>query len=258
METTKSYIICANPRSGSTLLCRLLSETGVAGNPASYFHMPELAAWIRALNVSVPPGASQSETVCAIIAAALKEGSGGTDVFGLRLMRKSFDFLMRQIDVLYPDLPSDAARFDAVFAQPRYIHLTRGDKVSQAVSLVMAEQTGLWHKAPDGSEIERTAPPKDPIYNGDEIGKNVDELVAYDREWLRWFMHEGIDPILVTYEELAMNPTGTLRRILKELGLNDQVAEDVRPSVAKLADETSRNWVERFRKERGLGRGDTA
>src|ERR1051325_5938804 len=28
-----SYFICATPRSGSTLLCELLSLTGVAGNP---------------------------------------------------------------------------------------------------------------------------------------------------------------------------------------------------------------------------------
>ena len=33
-----SYLICATPRSGSTLLCGLLESSGVAGHPASYFN----------------------------------------------------------------------------------------------------------------------------------------------------------------------------------------------------------------------------
>src|SRR6478672_526429 len=31
------YLVCATPRSGSTLLCHLLDQTGVAGHPAEYF-----------------------------------------------------------------------------------------------------------------------------------------------------------------------------------------------------------------------------
>ncbi len=247
MEQTGSYVICANPRSGSTLLCRLLAETGVAGNPHSYFHRPEINAWAQAMNVPLPDTASEVETLSAIFEAVQEKGRGGTGVFGLRLMRKSFDFLMEQIDRLHPGLPSDAARFDAAFRQPYYIYLTRTDKVAQAVSLVMAEQTGLWHKAPDGSEIERTAPPKEPVYDADAIGKYVEELTSYDREWIQWFECEGIVPIRVTYEDLATDPSGTLRRILEELGLDGAVAMGARPSVAKLADEASRVWVERFR-----------
>src|SRR5436190_15977397 len=32
-----SYLICATPRSGSTLLCEALTNTGVAGFPKEYF-----------------------------------------------------------------------------------------------------------------------------------------------------------------------------------------------------------------------------
>src|SRR3954468_249168 len=32
-----SYLVCATPRSGSTLLCEALCNTGVAGRPAEYF-----------------------------------------------------------------------------------------------------------------------------------------------------------------------------------------------------------------------------
>src|SRR4051794_39995083 len=33
----RAYLICATPRSGSTLLCELLKATGVAGRPEEYF-----------------------------------------------------------------------------------------------------------------------------------------------------------------------------------------------------------------------------
>jgi trehalose 2-sulfotransferase len=36
-KVTKSYVVCATPRSGSTLLCALLAGTGVAGRPEEYF-----------------------------------------------------------------------------------------------------------------------------------------------------------------------------------------------------------------------------
>jgi hypothetical protein len=33
----QAYVVCATPRSGSTLLCELLKSTGVAGAPEEYF-----------------------------------------------------------------------------------------------------------------------------------------------------------------------------------------------------------------------------
>jgi LPS sulfotransferase NodH len=37
MTPLRSYLVCATPRSGSTLLCHLLDQTGIAGHPEEYF-----------------------------------------------------------------------------------------------------------------------------------------------------------------------------------------------------------------------------
>ena len=37
MSPTRSYLVCATPRSGSTLVCKALRDTGVAGRPEEYF-----------------------------------------------------------------------------------------------------------------------------------------------------------------------------------------------------------------------------
>src|SRR5580704_10381315 len=41
----QSYLICATPRTGSSLLCGLLQSTGVAGRPESYFRQPDERSW---------------------------------------------------------------------------------------------------------------------------------------------------------------------------------------------------------------------
>src|SRR5579884_3788462 len=34
-----AYLVCATPRSGSTLLCEMLRQTGVAGHPLEHFEI---------------------------------------------------------------------------------------------------------------------------------------------------------------------------------------------------------------------------
>ncbi|MEO0372779.1 MAG: Stf0 family sulfotransferase, partial [Pseudomonadota bacterium] len=39
------YIICTTPRSGSTMLCRMLAATDRMGVPDSYFRKEDLVEW---------------------------------------------------------------------------------------------------------------------------------------------------------------------------------------------------------------------
>ena len=57
-----SYALCATPRSGSTLLCDLLADTGVAGRPDSFFRPQAIAEWGgRALSARRPDRQSASK-----------------------------------------------------------------------------------------------------------------------------------------------------------------------------------------------------
>src|SRR6266576_2925028 len=51
MQPNISYIICATPRSGSSLLCEALTNTGVAGKPKEYFGAHEQIVWERMWDV---------------------------------------------------------------------------------------------------------------------------------------------------------------------------------------------------------------
>ena len=245
----ESYVICTSPRSGSTLLCDLLSKTGIAGSPASYFHLPSVSEWVNNFNLTPEASEPERNVLDAIVRAVIAEGSLDTGMFGLRLQRQSFDYFIQKLAILHPGLSNDTQRFHKAFGRTAFLHLTRRDKLEQAVSYVRAEQTGLWHMAPDGTEVERLSPPQVPTYDRDRIGACFEEMKAYDREWERWFATEKIDPFRVQYESLSANPTKTLKNILDYLGLDCGATTDVESGVTKMADKTSQGWVARFRSE---------
>lgn len=252
MAQYDSYVICTSPRSGSTLLCKLLAATGVAGNPESYFHRLSVEDWLEDLGLQAEAGASERDVLDAIFKAAIAEGSLATGMFGLRLQRHSSDFLTRKLAVLHPGEPNDARRFRAAFGRTLFVHLTRRDKIEQAVSYVRAEQTGLWHAAPDGTELERLSPHREPFYDADVIRTCLKMMTDYDRDWEDWFRKEEIAPLRITYDALSMDPLGTVRQILGELGLDRDAANGITPGVRKLADGTSQDWAARFRSEFGM------
>lgn len=250
MAPFRSYVICTSPRSGSTLLCKLLTATGIAGNPDSYFHTPSIDDWLRKFDLTAEETASEQEVLSSLFTAAQARGSAGTGIFGLRLQRDSFDFFTQQAGRLNPGLSNDAARFQAAFGKTLFIHLTRTDKIDQAISFVKATRSGLWHRASDGTELERLSPPQEPDYDAAEIARKLSELTALDEEWEAWFTKEEIAPLRITYDEVSVDPIGTLARVLKALRLDPAAAKGVEPATAKLADATSMNWKERFLAER--------
>ncbi|NRG18139.1 sulfotransferase [Rhizobiales bacterium] len=244
-----SYVICTSPRSGSTLLCNLLAATGISGNPDSYFHSGSISDWLVCFNLKPETSASERDTLAAIFKAAIAKGSLDTGMFGLRLQRHSFDFFTRKLAVLHPEAGGDSERFEYAFGRTLFIHLTRLDKIRQAVSYVRAEQTGLWHVAPDGTELERLPSSNAPSYCAEDIKKCFDRFTTFDLDWKAWFDAQGIEPLRITYEKFSSDPIEVLREILDHLGLDRKAANGVIPGVAKLADEVNEDWAARFRME---------
>ncbi|WP_051329327.1 Stf0 family sulfotransferase [Geminicoccus roseus] len=252
MTSCASYMICTSPRSGSTLLCRMLAATAVAGAPASLFFRPSLQDWMTRLGVDPGTAATEPELVAVILRAAIRKGRSGTPIFGLRQQRLGFDFLLEKLATLYAAEASDRERIARAFGPTLFIHLARADKVAQAVSHLKAQQTGLWHVASDGSELERTAPHRAPDYDYGRIKDCVQTMTAYDRGWNRWFTQQGIEPVRICYDQLSESPIGTLRHLLDRLGLDRRAADRVEPELRKMADPVSRDWIARFRAEAAL------
>ncbi len=250
-----SYIICATPRTGSTLLCDLLAATKVAGNPDSFFMRDIDPVWRAELGLPAPERLGDADYATAYLEAAIRAGKGQTAVFGLRLMKENLADLLGLIDGAFPGGASDKARLESAFGPTLFIHLSRQDKLAQAISMVKAEQTGLWHIASDGSELERLGPSKEPEYDFGRIADKLAVLDRYDADWQAWFDAQGIAPLRIGYESLSANPAEAVARICQALGVPPPAAEHLRPGVAKLGDAVSLEWAQRFEADRGLKPG---
>ena len=231
-------------------MCDLLAETGVAGRPESFFRRQSIPWWAHHFNVSVAEWGVEHEFDRSYLAAVQQQGSGGTQVFGMRLMWESVGDLSKRLESLYPGQPSDSARFRLAFGPPVYVHLSREDKVAQAVSRLKAEQTGLWHVATDGTERERLKPGQAPVYDAQGLAEQLAELERHDAAWASWFARQKIQPMRITYEALSTEPQAVLGTVLSALGLDSSIAGTVGPRTAKLADSESCEWATRFRGER--------
>ena len=242
-----AYVICATPRSGSTLLCDLLRQSG-AGQPNSYLRSQDISYWARLWGVRGRNTPSDPVFNRAYLAAMIDAGRGPTEIFGLRLMWQSvseaaerFNAAIRKADLL--------TQFQQAFGSTLLIHLSRKNMEAQAVSLVRAQQTGLWHVSVDGPERERTAPPQPPVFNEGRLREAYDMLVASDLSWHNFFSQRNILPLQLWYDELAADPREIVADLLFALGHDRSRAANPSPQTAKMADHTSFDWMRQLKKE---------
>jgi trehalose 2-sulfotransferase len=242
------YIICGTPRSGSTLLCNLLRDAG-CGRPRSYFRRQSIARIAAELGVPAEHDLRSEAFAADYVEAVRRAARGRSDVSGIRVM---YENLHEMSELLVRSLPAGSGLSDPiaqVFGRPLYIHLSREDKVAQAISLFKAEYSGLWHISPDGEEIERTAPHKEPFYDGPRIAALVDSLTGDDAGWDAWFAQHELRPLRVSYEEMACKPHAALSDILSRIGMDPSTAASLPISTGKLSDRQSADWSRRFRSE---------
>lgn len=241
-----SYILCTTPRSGSTLLCKLLQATGLAGRPDSHFHQPSLAAWLQDYRLNQADYPNETAAFRAVLTAAIAAGTDKNNTFGLRLQQHSFAYLMQQIARLHPAEPTDKARLDATFYTPKYIYLLRQNTLDQAISYVIARQSGLWHRAADGSELERLSAPQPFVFDAIAIQTQIRSVQNQNIEWQHWFTSQNITPLAVSYNDLATNPPKTLARVLRHLDLDPTIASSLKPPVSKLANTLNQAWADQY------------
>lgn len=242
----RAYLICATPRSGSTMLCDLLTQTTVAGQPNSYFRPGSMASFAAQFDLPTPDGTAFSTQY---LAHAIKVAQGVGPLIGLRSMWNGMGPLQTRLGQLYPAQITDLGRLQAAFGDIRFIHLRRHDQLGQAISRVRAEQSGLWHRNQDGSVREQVGPGAQAAYDRTAIEGFVEEQRRDHAAWEGWFHSHQIDAHTMTYEALSADPQDIIGKILGILGQSQERARGLAPGTAKLADDTSRTWAERFRAE---------
>jgi trehalose 2-sulfotransferase len=263
-----SYLICSTPRTGSSLLCDALTATGVAGRPEEYFQFRARTGQPRRPQEYFEQAAD--EEIFAILGPrtrvdadeqrydpsrfpryenyltwAIREGTTPNGVFGAKVMWGYFSGFVTGLRWAIPGrLRLDLCELaPSVFPNLHMLWMTRNDKVAQAVSLWRAIQSWSWSsdQAPDHDGHLRYCYPA--------IHYLLDDIIAHEAEWQRYFGECGVRPYVVVYEQFRAAYQPTIMGILENLGVDtDGIDIDV-PTRRSQTDELSDEWIDRYRQD---------
>jgi LPS sulfotransferase NodH len=214
----------------------MLSSTGVAGHPESYFREPDLVLWAR--RFAGPVARDDTFDYRVFAEGALRAGSTPNGVFGARVMWGSLQHMVGGL-ALHWDSSSDLDVLVDALGPLHLVHVRREDVVAQAVSWARAEQTGYWQQG-DRSSTE-------PRLDLGQIDGLVQTIQEHNAAWQSWFGEQGARPYSVTYEELVADPGGIVKGILHHLNVEPPSGWRASSPHSRQADELTADWVQRYR-----------
>lgn len=279
----RSYLVCATPRSGSTLVCQTLTRTGVAGRPEEYFealrssgaprrpeeyfhgvgdrtifdHLADLSEDLD----PAPRSPHWSRTAYdRYLDWVFENGTTANGVFGAKLMwgyMEDFVSLLRNIPE-YRDVPM-ADLLLRVFPDLTFVRVVRANKIRQAVSLWKALQTASWRDeapASTGDQPENVDTPsfRDFVreqrpqlrFHYGAISHLLNQLILQEAGWDAFFEHARIKPVFVLYENFASDIEVSTRRLLEDLGIEAPEDLSLETKMKRQSDGINDDWARRY------------
>ena len=221
MTIKRTYIVCATQRSGSTLLCHLLTNTHKVGHPKEYL-LPTHNS-----KVSFDEDDYLQYVYDSLEAHASEEG-----ITGVKIMDNHFSELLERLhSSKSSDTKSDLEALCDVFPAVKFIFVTRENKLRQAISLARAEQSNQWEKH-SSSVLSNEKQRKfsiTPFY----IKSAIKRAMEREGVWKKFFRENSITPYTITYEDLVEAQSLHIQRILEFLEIPDAFKIVVTPSILK-------------------------
>ncbi len=227
--TNKFYVIGTTPRSGSNMLCDLLSSSRVMGNPSEFLNPKgSLIPLVKKYNLFDSQG---RVSLSSYLSYMIEQRSTENNCFGLKLL---FD----QLDIFI--------EYDTVkqfLKQCNFIWLVRQDVIAQAVSLYIATETDSW------KSFEQEKKSRDQVeYNEEQISYFLDLIIHQNAKWEEFFLTNQIDYLKVTYEELLQKPRQICIKICQFCGVETEHKFLIKTvKFKKQGDSLNEKFAENFR-----------
>jgi len=237
MKPRLSYTIWFSQRTGSTLLCKALEATRLAGIPNE---------WL--LNLLERP---HSKDAADHQEQLWKMGSTPNGIFGLKYSFHEPHFsqllpIFRKFPNCPPEEMNRARIWEHAFPNHRHVFMTRRNKVRLAVSWWKAIKSKEWHRL---SGVSPRSVDLSEAYSFDAIHQLYRECSMREAGIQEFFSEGNIVPLTIVYEDFIQEYEKTVRKILEFLELDTTSVQVPPPSLAWTANEVSEEWVQRFRKE---------
>jgi len=238
-----SYTIWFSQRTGSTLLCKALEATRIAGKPNEWLLPDNLFESYRL--------SSHAELQNHLWSV----GSTSNGIFGVKHSYCEPHFskiieMLRKFPTCPPHEKNRAKIWEYAFPNHRHIFMTRRNKVRLAVSWWKAIQSQEWHR-PQGT-TPRSVDRSDG-YSFDAINHLYNECSMREAGIQEFFSEGNITPLTIMYEDFIRQYEQTVGTTLEYLELDAGSVAVGPPQLTRTADAVSEEWVQRFRKERQDG-----
>jgi LPS sulfotransferase NodH len=222
MVGQRGYAICTQPRSGSNLLCQVLSSTGQLGHPLEYFNAPAR----RALGLPDFPDSPKLQ-----IEAILRLGATPNGVYGLKLFASQFAAVSARL------------RWTELLPNLHFVYLSREDLLGQAIS---------WARALQSEQYRSTQPAKRaPRYDAKLIRSRLMAIVRERAQWEAFFARTGIEPLRIVFERFLEDRAGQVAQVAGLVDVPNPIVDPSRVDLAMQRDCTTQQWKQRFRAENG-------
>jgi trehalose 2-sulfotransferase len=213
MEPYLSYTIGFSQRTGSTLLCKALESTGVAGQPAEWLHHVPTGAELYMHHGVNSPSELQTKL--------WELGSTPNRVFGLKhgITEPHFGSLIetfRQFPGCNERSCNRGKVWGNAFPNSKHIFMTRRNKVRLAVSWWKAIQTKEWHREHGTKPTDKDVRDR---YSFDAINALYIASVMREAGTQEFFTEASIVPFTVVYEDFIQRYKTTVFEILAYLGI---------------------------------------
>ncbi|MDP1932494.1 MAG: Stf0 family sulfotransferase [Gammaproteobacteria bacterium] len=215
------YCILSSPRSGSTLLGRMLYETGLAGDPQEYFNPP-------LLEIERQTTGNSELDINAFMRNMERRRTSPNGVFGMKL------HYSQMLGVFRERQPNkNMLQLLAQFS--KLIWIRRRDRLSQAISQAVALHTQVW-----SSEDSGHGKSKNINVHPFECVRALNMVAGDDFGWERLIAAAGLQVHTVWYEDLVADYEKQCRGVLRFLDLEQSVSNIPAPPLERQAGEINK------------------
>jgi LPS sulfotransferase NodH len=238
------YIICTNPRSGSWLLSEGLSSTAVAGNPREWFNILEEQQHRARWRMDHATDLNYAE----YLELSATESMTGNGVSGIKLHYYQFADLPKKLQPLEGFQGRTAAQcVSKLFPHAKYLWLRRRDKTRQAISFLIASTTHEWWAIEGANSDKPDGRMEEPTFDPHAIARMERLFTENDAKWQGFFEENRIRPLVVYYEDLASDYSGTIASVLEWLGMDGAAAAGIAPArLKRQSNGLNEAWVARY------------
>lgn len=241
---TQHLLLCATHRTGSNLLEQYLKASLVAGRPREYYSRSLSKELAERLHLPNP-----EQDFLSYFRAITGRWTTENGVFAAKIMWRHLQVVQTRLAAVAQGAALVRATpwetLLALHPNPMVVHVTRRDKVRQAISMVRAKQTGVFSTV--HLDYGRKEAGEDGAYDYHVLRYHVEKLTAEDAAWTDLFRQHQVPVQQIVFEEFIKDPRGQTIGLLQALKLPEpHTWHWPEVTIRKQSDATSAEWLDRY------------